>query len=226
MLPLLGACSWAGPMAQDSVEGAASYYGREHFTLKAQVPANFGFVSKAQYAPREGQDCSFYSPELGGNMTRRGQKTDRAAAKATEQSVSFEIPFEYHIAGCAMDLTGVDYEVNGTYGSDAWDHGMDQAGGLSVLESLPASAPGFTPAGVQESRGLCTWVFQISTARAKKGQIEKILNCSAANEQWQISADRFKRGKPGGAARRNELPGKTVKVVFRLNPEERPRVVI
>ncbi|MFJ2362406.1 hypothetical protein ACIPIN_01585 [Pseudomonas sp. NPDC087697] len=213
----LGGCSWVGQMAQDSVEGATSYYSSDHFTLVVTVPANFGFTSKAQYSPKERQDCTVYSPGLGGSVTRQQQKSDKTVAKSTEQTLSTEIPLEYHIAGCAMEITRVDYEVDATYGSDAWDHDLDHAGGLAIVETASATTPDGT-----EQRGLCTWLFQISTAKAKKGEIEKILSCSAADIAWNVPEDRFKKRKPGGVAVRSELTNKTVSVTFRQSAKEKP----
>ena len=110
-LPLMGACSWAGQMAKDRVEGVASYYGSEHFTLVASVPPNFGFTSKAQYSPRAGQSCHVHVSALGGEVMRHQQKTDDIDAKTIEQTARFDIPLEYHIAGCVMDLTRVDTNI-------------------------------------------------------------------------------------------------------------------
>ncbi|MFJ2362407.1 hypothetical protein ACIPIN_01590 [Pseudomonas sp. NPDC087697] len=220
-LPMMGACSWAGQMAKDTAEGITSNYGSEHFTLVASLPANFGFTSKAQYTPKEGQDCQVYSPGLGGSVTRQQQKSDKTVAKNTEQTVSTEIPLEYHIAGCAMELARVDYEINATYGPDAWDHGLDHAGGLSVITSSTDSESR-SYSNIQEQRALCTWLFQISTAKAKKDGIEKILSCSAADDNWKISSNYFERRKPGGVVNKEVLNQKTVKITFRQSEVEEP----
>lgn len=218
-LPLMGACSWAGQMAKDRVEGVASYYGSEHFTLVASVPPNFGFTSEAQYSPKAGQDCKVYSPGLGGSVTRQQQKSDKFPAKNTEQKVTTEIPLEYHIGGCSMALTRVNYEVNATYGTDDWDQSLDHAGGLSIVN---AALNNSSTSSSSEQRGLCTWLFQISTAKAKKGQIEKILSCTSADTEWKIPEDRFKRRKPGAALVRGELADKIIPITFRLSSEEKP----
>lgn len=220
---LLGACSWVGSAARNSVEDVASGYGREHFTLVVSVPPNFGFTSKAQYSPKEGQDCEVYSPGLGGLVTRQQQKFDKFPAKSAEQRVSTDIPLEYHIGGCSMVLTRVDYEVNATYGADAWDHGLDHAGGLSIRPSSTNDKS--NPSSIiQEQRGICTWFFQISTAKAKKDGIEKILSCSAADEQWRVSSNYIERRKPGSVVNR-ELPNqKTANITFRLAEDEEPSI--
>lgn len=215
----LGGCSWAGQIAKDSAEGVTSYYGSEHFTLVASMPPNFGFTSKAQYSPKEGQDCKVYSPGLGGSVTRQQQKSDKTAGKSTEQTITTDIPLEYYIAGCSMKLTRVSYEVNATYGTDAWDRDLDHAGGLEIVSQTVAKS-----SGAREQRGLCTWLFQISTAKAKRGEIEKILSCNAADEKWKIPENKFERHKPGGVAVRTTLPGKVIYLIIRQSSEERPAI--
>ncbi|MFJ4193294.1 hypothetical protein [Pseudomonas sp. NPDC089534] len=222
-LPLVGACSWAGQIAKDSVDGATSYYGGEHFTLVAKIPSNFGFTSKAQYSPKTGESCQVYSPGLGGSVTRQQQKSNTTEAKGVEQTVSTDIPLEFHIADCSMELSRVVYEVSSTYGSDAWDHGLDMAGGLSVRPSTTAAESKKVP-DIIEQKGLCSWLFQISKAKAKLGEIEKILSCNATDENWSAPKNKYERRKPGGGIARNLLANRTVKIEFRLSPEERPAI--
>ncbi len=220
--PLLGACNWVGHVAKESALSATSFYGLDSFYLTGEVPANFTFIGKAHYAPKKGQGCETYSPGLGGQVQRRYQDTHRSEASPEGHTFRFRIPLDYHMVGCSMELTGIHYELEATYGTDSWDHGRDNAGGLSVRRTLPPELPAFPASGVTEYRGLCTWLFQISTATAKKGEIEKLLSCHAADESWQISEDRFVRRKPGAAVRRDEVSGKEVRIVFRLSKEERP----
>ncbi|WP_080770602.1 hypothetical protein [Pseudomonas fluorescens] len=222
-LPLMGACSFAGQIAKDSVEGATSYYSREHFTLVATFPAKFGFTSKAQYSPKAGESCQTYSPWLGGSVTRQQQMSNATVAKDVQQTVSTEIPLEFYIADCSMELSRVIYEVNATYGPDAWDHGLEIAGGLSIKSSTANTDSKKEPT-VIEQKGLCSWLFQISKSKAKLGEIEKILSCKTSDENWSAPSKKYERRKPGGAVDRNQLANKTVKIEFRLSNEERPAV--
>ncbi|EJM25430.1 MULTISPECIES: hypothetical protein [Pseudomonas] len=220
-LPLIGACSFAGQIAKDSVEGATSYYSQEHFTLVATIPAKFGFTSKAIYSPKSGEKCEAYSPGLGGNVTRQQQNSNTTDAKDIEQTASTDIPLEYHIADCSMELTRVSYEVSARYGTGSLDRDLELAGGLSVRKMAEADTKSRSPE-VLEQRGLCAWYFQISTAKIKKGEVEKILSCEATGPEWKLTENNFKRRKPGGVLARNELAGKSVHVEFRLSPEEQP----
>lgn len=220
--PLLSACSWVGHVAKESALSATSFHGLDSFHLTGEVPANFTFIGKAQYAPSEGESCETYSPGLGGQVQRRFQHAYRSDAQPESHTFRFRVPLDYYMPGCSMELTGIHYELEATYGTDSWDHGRDNAGGLSVRRTLPSVVPTFPDSGVKEYRGLCTWLFQISTATAKKGEIEKLLSCHAADENWQIGEDRFARRKPGAAVRRGEVKGNEVRIVFRLSAEERP----
>lgn len=220
VLPLIGACSFAGQIANDSLEGATSYYSDDHFTLVATIPAKFGFTSKAKYSPKDGEKCDIYSPGLGGNVTRQQQKSNTTEAKQVDQTVSTDIPLEYHIAGCSMELTSVSYELNGRYGPGSLDRDLELAGGLSVKDKSSITIE--STSNVIEQRGICTWHFQISTAKIKKGEIEKILSCEATGPEWEMTQDRFKRRKLGGVIARGDLSNKSVHVEFKVSPLEEP----
>lgn len=221
VFPLIGACSWAGQMVKDSAEGATSYYGTDHFTLVTTVPPNFGFTSKAQYSPRAGQSCHVHVSALGGEVMRHQQKTDDIDAKTIEQTARFDIPLEYHIAGCVMDLTRVDTNIDGRYGPTSLDIGGD-GGGISVREFVPQGVSKFALTEDTQFRGLCTWMFQLSVARIQKDGISKILSCSAADGDWKVPADYFSRSKPGGTVQKSNLKGKTLKLELRISDEEEP----
>lgn len=220
-LPSIGACTSAGQIAQSSIEDITSHYGSDSFTLVATAPANFGLTAKSQYSPLVGQDCKTYSAGLGGEVTRRHQKTDQIDVKDIEQTARFDIPLSYRIAGCKMELTRVDMAIDGRYGTSSLDIGGD-VGGISVIgqTAIGNSAPSL--AENPEFRGLCTWMFQLSVARIEKNGISKILSCSAANSDWGVSSDYFERRKPGGSIQRSSINGKNVKFIFRLSKDEEP----
>lgn len=220
-LPLIGACTSAGQIAQSSIEDITSHYGPDSFTLIATTPANFGLTAKSQYSPLVGQDCKTYSAGLGGEVNRRHQKTDQIGVKDIEQTARFDIPLSYRIAGCKMELTRVDMAIDGRYGTSSLDIGGD-IGGISVIGStaIGESAPPLIES--PEFRGLCTWMFQLSVARIEKNGISKILSCSAANTDWDVSSDYFERSKPGGSIQRSSINGKNVKFTFRLSKDEEP----
>lgn len=216
-VPILVGCSFARQMAESSV----SYYSWDHFTLVATVPAKFGFTSKAHYYPKAGESCLTYSPGLGGMVTREQQMSNSTVAKDVAQTVSTKIPLEFHIADCSMELGGVIYEVNATYGPDAWDHGLAVAGGLSVSAAPPSVIETPVP-DLIEQRRLCAWRFQISTAKIKRDQIEKLLSCVAVDSDWKVPSDQFPRRKSGAGLTRAGIVNKTVHVTFKFSANESP----
>ena len=219
VLPALAGCSFAQQIAESSV----SYYSSDHFTLVATVPANFGFTSKAHYYPKPGQTCEVYSSGLGGYVTRQQQKSNTVEAKAEAQTASTDIPLEYHIAGCSMELGRVSYEVSGRYGAGSLDRDYDQAGGLSIRTSTVDSRSERIPSTI-EQRGLCSWLFQISKSKAKLGEIKKLLSCHATDDNWSLKKTKYETRKPGGYVAINRLANTTVKIEFRLSNEEQPSI--
>jgi hypothetical protein len=219
VLTALSGCNFAQQIAESSV----SYYSSDHFTLVATVPANFGFTSKAHYYPKAGQSCEVYSPGLGANVKRQQQKSNATEAKNVEQTVSTDIPLEYHVAGCSMELARVSYEVSGRYGAGSLDRDYELAGGLSVRASTTDNLSQTTPSPI-EQRGLCSWLFQISKSKVKPGEIEKLLSCSATDETWLLKKTKYGTRKPGGFIAINRLLNTTVKVEFRVSNEEQPSV--
>ncbi|EZP33554.1 hypothetical protein [Pseudomonas sp. RIT288] len=216
VLPALAGCSFAQQIAESSV----SYYSSDHFTLVATVPANVGFTSKAHYYPKPGQTCEVYSSGLGGYVTRQQQKSNTVEAKAEAQTASTDIPLEYHIAGCSMELGRVSYEVSASYGTGARDRDLEFAGGLTVKDFK--SAPEQPSKNVIAQRGICRWLFQISTAKTKKDNIEKILSCSAADEKWKVQADYSQQKKIGGTIARDILSKNIISVTFNFSKIEEP----
>ncbi|WP_152618092.1 hypothetical protein [Pseudomonas fluorescens] len=219
MLPLIGACSSAGQLVTSTVDGASSYYGTDSFSLVATSPANFGLVSKAQYAPEAGQTCKVYSPGLGGEVSRRHQKTDEIDIKDVEQTATFNIPLSYHVAGCRMELKRVELSIEARYGPSSLDIAGD-VGGISIVSN--ASPSENDSATTANFRGVCTWMFQLSEARIQKDGISKVLSCSAASSDWTVPSDYMERSKIGGSIQKSKLNNSKVTVDFRVAAEEEP----
>ncbi|MFH0020375.1 hypothetical protein ACFZAC_02060 [Pseudomonas fluorescens] len=220
-LPLFGACTSAGQIAQSSIEDITSHYGSDSFTLVATAPANFGLTAKSQYSPLAGQDCKAYSAGLGGEVTRRHQKTDQIEVKDIEQTARFDIPLSYRIAGCKMELTRVDMAIDGRYGTSSLDIGGD-FGGITIKGNTTTVESSSLANDNSEFRGICTWMFQLSVERIEKDGISKILSCSAANSEWNVPSDYFERNKPGGTVQRSSIKNKEIKFTFRLAKDEEP----
>jgi hypothetical protein len=122
--------------------------------------------------------------------------------KTQAQPYSFDIPVNYRDGLCEMRLARVGLFINGRYGDKDWQQTYDN-GGLVIVDKLPEGAPGFQADGSLTKQAECTWWFQVSKVYL---ELSKLLNCKGA----------------GAYLLRDELPGKTVKLEFRMNPVEEP----
>lgn len=200
--------------------------GLEHFTLMGELPADFSSKITATYIPTQREGCTrtFYSYGLGKEVTELNRhfaifETER---NPQPQQIKQKIPLSYKLVGCTLQLASVDFKVVGHYGPDPVLDKYPSGAGLRVHEQRTEQIPSFPADGTLKVRGLCTWLFQISNALARKGGIAKLLFCHTAGEQWQVAEDFSKRRGMGIAVIRGELPGKTIKMEFRVNPEEEP----
>ena len=116
------------------------------------------------------------------------------------QQYRFEIPVSYREGLCEMRLARVGLFIHGRYGDKDWQQTYDN-GGLVLVDSLPKGAPAFQADGTLSKTAECTWLFQISKLYL---ELSKLLSCKSA----------------GAHLVRQELPGKTVRLDFRVNPEE------
>lgn len=200
--------------------------GTESFTLTGELPADFSSKITATYHPTQREGCTrtFYSYGLGAEVTELNRhfaifETER---NPQPQQIKQQIPLSYKLVGCTLQLASVDFKVVGHYGPHPDFDKFPSGGGLKIYDKRPEKAPSFPANGTLEVRGLCTWLFKISDALARKGGIAKLLYCHGADEQWQVPEDFSKRHGMGIAVGRDELPGKTIKMEFRVNPEEEP----
>ena len=168
----------------------------EAFTLEGELPADFKLRAQAHYDVSNGESCLGYP---------RKSQTFENDFQPTPQRYRLRIPVRYYDGTCQMRLNRVGLYVHGRYGDLDWQNTYDN-GQLLVERELPAGAPGFDAHGVLHKQAECSWWFQISAARSRLGQISKLLNCKGAGAYLPLQ----------------ELPGKTVRLDIRLNPEERP----
>jgi hypothetical protein len=118
------------------------------------------------------------------------------------QKYRFSIPVSYRDGLCEMQLARVGLYIHGRYGEKDWQRTYDN-GGLVLVDTLPQGAPAFEADGGLRKTAECTWLFQVSKLYL---ELWKLLSCKGA----------------GAHLVRNELPGKTVRLDIRTNPEERP----
>lgn len=133
---------------------------------------------------------------------RSQAKSFESGFQSDPQQYRFTIPVSYREGLCEMRLARVGLFIHGRYGDKDWQKTYDN-GGLVIVDKLPERAPGFQPDRTLTKQAECTWLFQVSKLYL---ELSKLLSCKGA----------------GAHLLREELPGKTVKLVFWVNPEEAP----
>ncbi|MFL1552261.1 hypothetical protein ACI77I_24785, partial [Pseudomonas sp. D47] len=173
VLVCLGACSWIGSAAKEAALATTGRSGFESFTIKGELPANFSIEVQAQYGAITPEKCQTYSIGLGRNITRDHMESFEAEVQKKPHNYSFKVPLSYSIGLCEMKLGRVDFLIDGRYGALDWQlHGG--YGGLRIVKALPEGAPAFKADGTLDIQGQCTWLFQLSKARSRLGQVSKI----------------------------------------------------
>lgn len=192
--PHLRALLWPGLLGLSlSACSSLSSLAGESFTLEGELPANFSLKAQAHYGVANGCDG------------RRQAKSFETGFQSDPQQYQFTIPTSYRDGLCEMRLTRVGLFIHGRHGDKDWQQTYAN-GGLVIVDKLPDGAPKFQAEGTLTKEAECIWWFQISHAISRIGEIEKLLNCEGA----------------GAHLAGNELPGKTVRLEFRVNPEEEP----
>jgi hypothetical protein len=185
---------WLGLLALPlSACSSLGSLGGKSFTLAGELPANFFIKAQAHYYVVN--DCD----------GRQQAKSFSNDFKTQAQPYSFDIPVNYRDGLCELRLARVGLFINGRYGDKDWQQTYDN-GGLVIVDKLPEGAPGFQDDSSLTKQAECTWWFQLSKAKSRKGEISKLLNCKGA----------------GAYLLRDELAGKTVRLEFRESLEERP----
>jgi hypothetical protein len=163
------------------------------FTFEGQLPPDFSMRAQAHYGVANGCEG------------RSQARSFESGFQDTPQQYRFSIPVSYRDGLCEMQLARVGLYIHGRYGEKDWQRTYDN-GGLVLVDTLPQGAPAFEADGRLSKTAECTWLFQLSKAHARKGQISKLLSCKGA----------------GAHLVRDELPGKTVRLDIQTNPEEEP----
>ena len=204
LFAVVGTLCWVAT-AQQSPKGSSGYRSTTHFLLVGEMPANTALRTTAQYDPLPDQHgCPLHRPQL-----HLDTQPDSAL-----QPFSFEVPLAWHLPGCTLVLSDVDFVTDGFYGGDSKKRSSSTSGAIAVRETLQKGVPGFPATGEKEYRGLCSWQTR---ANPNGTEQQPFLTCHAANRQWALIGDQPHR--PGGAVSRNELAGKTIRMTFRMAEE-------
>ena len=192
-----------------SMTGLFGCVGRpvESFTLEVDLPAEFELKTAANYLPATGETCTL--------PRRRGKRPERKVFftdyKPAPSRVSYELPLSETVEGCPLVLGSVEFDFYAKWGKRDTDVGGDIAR-IYIRDRL--DTPGMPESGVQELPGQCQWWFR--TVGPLHG-IRKILQCRSLD-----AAGQPQKTPAGGLARRDQLPGKTLRMVLSLTEEEQP----
>lgn len=182
----------------------------DSFTLEVDLPAQFRFIGGANYGPANGESCTL--------PRRRGKRSERkifiARYKPVAERVSFELPLNEIIEGCATVLRSVDFDIYAKWGTRDTDVSGDIAG-FSIRDPSNDDVPGMSETGAQELHKQCQWLFRTV---GPQHAIIKVLICKPFGLASQPQEQRV------GVVERDQLPGKTLRVVLSVTDEEAPAV--
>jgi hypothetical protein len=191
--------------------GGCVFAPAESFTLQAEVPADFRVKVDAYYEPASGETCQ--APPRQRGKVAPNRKFFTSEFQSIARTAEFQIPLTTRAGGCPLVLSSLRLNLRGKWGPDRHDGSNDFAS-LSFYDELADDRPGFPAFGVQEFQGQCQWLFRtVGPERA----IIKILHCRAVDADGQM----VKR-MAGGVLQRDQLPDRTVRMVFRMANQEAP----
>ncbi|MBV4454810.1 MULTISPECIES: hypothetical protein [Pseudomonas] len=199
---------WFGVLIVLGVAGLAGCAGKpdDSFTLEVDLPAEFRFIGAAYYGPATRQTCTL--------PRRRGKRPERkifiARYKPVAERVSFELPLTEVIEGCPTVLRSVEFDIYAKWGKRDTDVGGDLTG-FPILDDSGADESGMPVTGIQELHRQCQWLFRTV---GPQHAIVKILRCRFLNTASPLS----------GFVQRDQLPGKTLRMVLDVIGKEEPAV--
>ena len=217
----LTACSLVGHMAKEGALSMTERDGGEHFTLTGTLPASFQLSAMMSYQVLDEEKCQIRNFGSSGTSTRVMATQQDTELKTHPYNFNLQIPLTHHIGLCHAELSRVRLEVTGRYGEERWQQG-GHGGGIAVVDSRPAGAPRFAEDGTMLLRGMCGWMFQLSKASSRNGQVSKLLHCSQPDENWSQSEVISERRSLGVTVGRDELADKTIVLDIREDPQEEP----
>lgn len=172
----------------------------ESFTLQADTPENFTISPMAYYESASGGSCS------GHNRIESEQPKGVRPAE-------FKLPLTDTAKGCSMVLKKVVLNIKGQWGKRELD--MDSvSAGLTIRDEPSETAPSLPMSDPLVFQRQCQWLFR---TMGPYRYIVKILQCRAPDTNGVAQ-----KSLPGTALQRDQLAGKTVKLVLTEAKDEQP----
>ncbi|WP_256666314.1 MULTISPECIES: hypothetical protein [unclassified Pseudomonas] len=172
----------------------------ESFTFQADMPENFTISPMAYYDSASGEACS------GHNLIQSEQPKG-------VRPVEFKLPLTDTAKGCSMVLTKVVLHIEGQWGKRELDMSL-QTAGLSIHDEPSETVRPFPTSGPLVFQGQCQWLFR---TMGPYRYIVKILECRALDANGVVQ-----KSLAGAALQRDQLAGKTVKLMLAVAKEELP----
>ncbi|PHN20237.1 hypothetical protein [Pseudomonas sp. ICMP 460] len=172
----------------------------ESFTFQAELPENFTVGAVTHYESVSGEMCS-------------KRKAFRSKQPKTTPLVELQLPLTDTAKGCSMVLKKVVLHIEGKWGKRDLDMDMDTAG-LSIRDAPSETVRPFPASGPLVFQGQCQWLFRTMGSRR---YIVKILQCRALDANGVVQ-----KQLAGATLQRDQLAGKTVKMVLTVAKEETP----
>ncbi len=172
----------------------------ENFTFQAELPENFNISAVTYYESASNEACSSHK------VIKGGQPEGTRLAELT-------LPLTDAAKGCSMALKRVALHIEGKWGKRDQDMDMDFAG-LSIRDDPSQNVRTSPNTGPLVFQGQCQWLFRTMGSRR---YIVKILQCRALDANGVVQ-----KSLPGAALQRDQLAGKTVKMVLSVSDKEKP----
>ncbi len=174
----------------------------ESFTFQAELPENFTVGAVTHYESVSGEMCS-------------KRKAFRNKQPKTTPLVELQLPLTDTTKGCSMVLKKVVLHIEGKWGERELEMSLQRAS-LSIRDEPSETVRSFPTSGPLIFQGQCQWFFRTTGPRR---YIVKILECRALGASGVVQ-----KQLAGAALQRNQLAGKTVKMVLTAAKEELPAV--
>ncbi len=174
----------------------------ESFTFQAELPENFTVGAVTHYESASGEMCS-------------KRKAFRSKERNAAQLIELQLPLTDTAKGCSMVLKKVVLHITGQWGKRELDMSLQRAS-ITIRDEPSETVHPFPISGPLVFQGQCQWFFRTA---GQKRYIRKILECRALDANGVVQ-----KQLAGAALQRDQLAGKTVKMVLTVAREELPAV--
>lgn len=192
------------------VIGGCSINPAESFIFQADMPANFVVDGTAYYVPAPGETCR---DPAGVERQGPGRVFFKSERPRSTKLVEFKVPLTDTEHGCSMVLDSLGLDIEGQWGQRELDMSKSFKG-LSISDQTSMNVPLLRSSEPLIFETQCQWHFR--TVGSKRF-IRKILKCGALQTNSEVKKSLMEGGLP-----RDQLAGKTVKLVLAIAKEEEP----